>query len=224
MMRPLFSRVCIYLYAVVVAIMIIKDSSIFTYAAVSTTNSPTFDPTVSAAPSVSQRPSHTPTTAPTLKPTRSPTTCPSAAPTITHYPTRAPTAVPTSTPCPISLSELNALEFLYNSTNGPYWNWKKHGAIWKFPASVSDPSAYSWQGLDIVPSSGGGGGGVECEVQQLYLPNYNLSGTIPQQISALTGLTYLDLAVNKLRGQIPSEISELTNLEYLYLYTNSLTG
>ncbi len=50
----------------IVAIMIIRDSSILTYAAIGTSKSPTFDPTVSAAPSVS----HSPTEAPSAKPHR----------------------------------------------------------------------------------------------------------------------------------------------------------
>ena len=160
----------------------------------------TAGPTSSAAPTVS----YAPTFSPTAKPTKSPIAQPTFAPSFTFSPTakpsisHTPTAVPTNTPCPISLAELNALEFLYNSTNGQNWNWTKQGAIWRFPAYVSDPSAYSWQGLKIVVSSGGGGG--QCEVQQLNLQTYNLLGTIPQQISALTGLTYLRLNLNKLKG------------------------
>ncbi len=52
----------------------------------------------------------------------------------------------------------------------------------------------------------------------------SLEGPIPEGISKLTNLTYLDLSYNKHEGPIPEGISNLTNLNYLYLSNNELTG
>jgi hypothetical protein len=59
----------------------------------------------------------------------------------------------------------------------------------------------------------------------LALSHNDLTGSIPQKISALTGLTFLELGVNHLNGTIPPQISALTGLtENFGLVHNSLTG
>ena len=40
----------------------------------------------------------------------------------------------------------------------------------------------------------------------------SLSGSVPTQLSALTGLTQLDLATNSLSGSVPTQLSALTGL------------
>ena len=54
-------------------------------------------------------------------------------------------------------------------------------------------------------------------------PRFKLSGTILAQISALVKLVvrvYRSLEQNELKGSIPSQISLLTGLEYLYAIHN----
>ena len=59
---------------------------------------------------------------------------------------------------------------------------------------------------------------------QLTLINNQLTGTIPSGLGGLTNLTQLQLWGNRLVGAIPSEIGSLTNLQQLHLYDNRLTG
>nr|KYP64472.1 putative LRR receptor-like serine/threonine-protein kinase At4g08850 family [Cajanus cajan] len=51
-----------------------------------------------------------------------------------------------------------------------------------------------------------------------------LRGRIPEEISTLTNLNYLDLSSNCLHGSIPLQLANLTQLKGLFLYNNSLTG
>ncbi|CAI7843322.1 unnamed protein product, partial [Closterium sp. NIES-54] len=54
---------------------------------------------------------------------------------------------------------------------------------------------------------------------------YNsLTGSIPNNISALMALEYLNLWNNNLTGSIPNSISALTALTSLHLSYNQLTG
>ncbi|MDX1994663.1 MAG: S8 family serine peptidase [bacterium] len=69
--------------------------------------------------------------------------------------------------------------------------------------------------------------GVSCfggHVNWLALPNNNLTGTIPPQISLFTDLVGLNLSNNALTGFIPSEIGNLSELTYLELNDNALIG
>jgi len=75
--------------------------------------------------------------------------------------------------------------------------------------------------LDISPKS-----------QNLTLPiiayrwiNANqLTGTIPTELSALTGLSYLSLFENELTSTIPAELAALTGLTRMLLWSNNITG
>eukprot|EP00873_Tetraselmis_striata_P010696 jgi/Tetstr1/430960/TSEL_020715.t1 len=58
----------------------------------------------------------------------------------------------------------------------------------------------------------------------LWLYNNQLTGTVPLQLSTLTGLDYLYLHNNQLTGTVPPQLSTLTGLSSLYLYNNQLTG
>ncbi len=74
----------------------------------------------------------------------------------------------------------------------------------------------TWRGVTI--------GGSPQRVTRLFLYNVGLTGSIPEQIGDLTGLTHLDLGTNRLTGEIPSTIGNLVNLVELTLNGNKLTG
>ena len=61
-------------------------------------------------------------------------------------------------------------------------------------------------------------------LKRLELGGNELSGAIPRQLGNLESLTVLDLAQNSLTGEIPPELGNLRNLEGLALGSNELTG
>lgn len=106
----------------------------------------------------------------------------------------------------IPQTECEALIAFYNSTNGATW---------------SDNS--NW--LDTTSPCGWFG--VTCNnnhVVQLVLPNNQLNGALPEQLSTLTNLQTLSLYVNQLSGSIPPTVGSLTNLISLSLSDNQLSG
>ncbi|TXG54029.1 hypothetical protein EZV62_019285 [Acer yangbiense] len=59
---------------------------------------------------------------------------------------------------------------------------------------------------------------------RLDLSNNNINGTIPQELTQLTQLLYLNLSSNLLSGKIPFTIGGLFNLETLDLSNNNIGG
>jgi Leucine-rich repeat (LRR) protein len=109
----------------------------------------------------------------------------------------------------ISPLERQALQDLYESTDGP--NWIANNG-WEFSDPNSNPCNFF---------------GVECDgshVSILSLSSNRLSGTIPSTIGQLTSLKSLSLGDNELRGTIPSTIGQLSSLTSLYLGDNELIG
>lgn len=147
---------------------------------------------------------------------------PTAAPSVSAAPSLS--AAPSPLPCSISPEELNALESLYNSTDGVNWLWRpsqfKKGTAWAVPAQVSDPCNSNWQGVTCQLTTSVG----ICYVEQLKLSLYNLNGSLPSEIGLLTGLTMLDFANNKLCNSITSQLFTLTKLTYLNISNNNLVG
>ncbi|CAI7810140.1 unnamed protein product, partial [Closterium sp. NIES-53] len=70
--------------------------------------------------------------------------------------------------------------------------------------------------------------GLTCDasgfILSLKLHNYKLAGQIPNSVSNLKMITYLDLASNQLPGSIPATVTALSLLRYFWLYNNTLTG
>ncbi|KAL3700786.1 hypothetical protein R1sor_018808 [Riccia sorocarpa] len=58
----------------------------------------------------------------------------------------------------------------------------------------------------------------------LDLSSRNLTGSIPEEIGALTDLQVLDLNNNALNGEIPSALTSLTQLTFINLTSNYLNG
>ncbi len=104
----------------------------------------------------------------------------------------------------VSVSEKSALVKLYNSTNGANWTSK-----WDLNAPVS-----SWYGVGVQ----------EDKVVSVQLPNNNLVGVLPSEISNLVHLKNLNLYKNAISGMIPSSIGEMKSLETLNLSFNKLSG
>ena len=61
-------------------------------------------------------------------------------------------------------------------------------------------------------------------LKALYLAFNQLTGTIPAELGTMTGLTHLGLMNNRLTGQIPAELRNLTDLRQFALQNNQLTG
>jgi hypothetical protein len=129
--------------------------------------------------------------------------------------------VPGAIPSP----ELNALQALFDATNGASWDWGPvlvDGPEWDFADPDPAPCAEGdeWQGLTCAC----GVGGSNCTVTELVLSGYDLDGYLPAAIGNLTNCIRLNLVANrKLSGTIPS-LDHLTQLRDLYLESNALTG
>jgi len=134
----------------------------------------------------------------------------------------------------ISPLERQALQDLYDSTDGPNWIYY-YG--WDFSNPYANPCDEHWYGVTCsadyhiislglfyktgtIPSTIG----QLSSLQSLYLNSNQLTGTIPSTIGQLSSLQYLYLYSNQLTGTIPSTIGQLSSLYYLYLAYNQLTG
>jgi Leucine-rich repeat (LRR) protein len=106
----------------------------------------------------------------------------------------------------IPLTECQALEALYNSTNGSGWT---HHDGW-----MDTFTPCSWYG--IVCTGG--------HVSSISLDENLLQGTIPAQLENLSELAYLSMFINQLSGGIPTELCNLSNLYWFDLGDNLLSG
>lgn len=106
----------------------------------------------------------------------------------------------------IPQTECEALIALYNNTNGAGWS---DNSNW-----LDTTSPCSWFGVTCSNN----------HIIQLELPNNQLNGTLPQQLSALSNLQILSLYLNQISGPIPPEVGNLTNLIWLLLSDNQLNG
>jgi Leucine-rich repeat (LRR) protein len=104
-----------------------------------------------------------------------------------------------------------ALMSLYASTNGDEW---LNNTGWAEGAQGDDCDLCKWFGVTCTNN----------RVSRLLLDGNNLSGSLPDEIGALSELRHLWLRFNNLTGNIPGSIVELDNLEYLFLSNNALTG
>ena len=100
-----------------------------------------------------------------------------------------------------------ALLALYAATDGSNWT---AGRNWG-----SDAPLGAWQG--VTTAAGG-------RVISLALPDNNLTGILPADLSGLTALTALDLSGNRLRGPLPAKLDRMRALTALDLDGNRLSG
>ncbi|HEY7136957.1 MAG TPA: LamG-like jellyroll fold domain-containing protein [Acidimicrobiia bacterium] len=106
----------------------------------------------------------------------------------------------------IPTSECNALQYLYDTTNGPNWTRQDNWFHTTTPCT--------WYG--IICNNG--------HVFLLGLSNNGLSGTFPPVLDALTDLAGLDLSGNQLSGSLPPGLGNLSALQSLNVSANQLSG
>ena len=111
-------------------------------------------------------------------------------------------------PPPPSSPQREALEALYDATDGPNWTYSTN---WKTPAPLAD-----WEGVVATDADG--------NVTELYLSGNQLSGPLPAALGNLSQLEFLNLDTNQLSGPLPAALGNLSQLEFLYLDTNQLSG
>jgi Leucine-rich repeat (LRR) protein len=120
------------------------------------------------------------------------------------------------------VSEVLALQSLYNATNGTSWDWRssnaEFGLVWNFTdVEEQNPCAHPlWQG--ITCDAGG------SHVLELVLEHYRIRGPLPSDLDQLTELEILNLGYNFLSASLPPSLCSLTRLQALSLDFNELTG
>lgn len=118
--------------------------------------------------------------------------------------------LPAATDCnlvtEIPQTDCEALLDFFNSTNGTEW---KNNTGWNVNNA---PCTTPWHGITCN----------EGRVTRLNLANNNLTGNLPSNLSALTGLWFLYLNKNQLTGSIPN-LDTLENLRVLHLGENQLS-
>jgi len=62
------------------------------------------------------------------------------------------------------------------------------------------------------------------KLKTLFLPNSNLTGSLPAKLEPFRNLTRLYLSSNMLTGPVPLWVGQLTNLAELELSSNNLDG
>ena len=118
----------------------------------------------------------------------------------------------------IPASERAALIALYNSTAGDGWT---DNDGWKTPPLAADGFAQI--------GSEGGWKGVALNIDgntviDIFLPNNNLTGTIPSVLKDLPNLLSLFLSDNSITDAIPAALGQLAKLQYLDMDHNELSG
>lgn len=125
-------------------------------------------------------------------------------------------------------SQIDGLQYLYSSTNGPKWIWPVSNVevAWNFSSvdtNISNPCVSNWSGV-VCGGACYGSFSSTCNIVSLDLGQYNLTGTIPTQIGMLSMLVSLNLRSNSLHSTITNSLFELVQLSHLDLSANSLEG
>jgi hypothetical protein len=128
-------------------------------------------------------------------------------------------------------SQIQALQVLFNSTQGGQWRWKNegiNGPKWSFSSPQADPcndQNMVWQGI-LCSATPNICALDSCQIVSLTLNGYNLTGSLPFEFFVLmSSLTTFEISLSRgLFGTIPSEIGCLSHLGKLSLEINQLTG
>ena len=108
-------------------------------------------------------------------------------------------------------SEYNALVDFYNNLDGDNWsrndNW----------LDTTNYSVGDWHGITVTNNH-------VTEIEFGPYEYYNLNGSLPNSIGALTHLESLTIVTDNLHGEIPLGLFELTQLKTLYISECNLSG
>lgn len=108
------------------------------------------------------------------------------------------------------LKDSLALVAIYNATGGERWLYN-----WKFELPLSEGN---WPGVffDVIDG--------ELRVIDLSLGQFNLEGTIPNEIGWLSKVAKIKMQRNKIYGPMPASMNRLTELTHIYLSVNNISG
>jgi len=134
---------------------------------------------------------------------------------------------------PLRPEDLAELKGLWESTNGPNWNYaslnaclvdygykRLLGSTWDFTGPFADPCHFTGvQCTCLIDTE-------SCEVLVIVVPCAAAGGHLPRDLGStgLARLTQLDMDTHGLTGTIPTSLSNLLQLEYIDFDTNALTG
>ncbi|KAF8028862.1 hypothetical protein BT93_E1512 [Corymbia citriodora subsp. variegata] len=137
------------------------------------------------------------------------------------------------------LSNLEELSLAYNPQLAPsqlprnftalkklrFFSMPQTNLFGRIPETVSDMEALECLNLGANPQTGKIPGSIFAlrNLSQLYVYKTNVSGSIPQAVSA-TKLSGIHLSYNNLTGNIPKDFGKLENLSCLNLECNQLSG
>ncbi|XP_065878371.1 protein STRUBBELIG-RECEPTOR FAMILY 8 [Euphorbia lathyris] len=137
-------------------------------------------------------------------------------------------ALPLFVQCNTDASDVQALQVMYSSLNGPWQltNWKSNGG---------DPCAEAWKGITCEGSavvsiqiSGLGLSGTMgyllsnlMSLRTFDLSDNNIHDTLPYQLPP--NITSLNLARNNFSGNLPYSLSTMASLAYLNVSHNSIS-
>lgn len=130
----------------------------------------------------------------------------------------------------IPVTECQALEALYNDAGGAFWHNKTGWLMAESPCTWHGVSCEAGHvtALDLHDNELSGSIpdelGALSRLRRLSLWRNELAGPIPNALGSLAELQYLNLADNLLTGSLPSALSRLTQLQELIAWTNQLTG
>jgi Leucine-rich repeat (LRR) protein len=125
-----------------------------------------------------------------------------------------PMVISTSSSANIPSTERRALQDLFECTDGAHWNYgsSSAGTHWSFDDHAVNPCTEGWYGVQCSNN----------RITGLILVGSNLIGTIPESLSQLTMLMYLDLGGNLLIG-VPATLCQIESLVRVDLEGNGIT-
>ena len=133
--------------------------------------------------------------------------------------------------CAVPEWEKEALDDLYDSTNGYQWvrndAWLENNICQRYGVSCNSDESHVI-GLKLfynqlqgtLPESMGN----LTYLQTLLLAGNSISGELPQSMNQLTDLTHLDLSDNQLNLSVFAKLNHLTHLSFLAMANNHLSG
>lgn len=134
---------------------------------------------------------------------------------------------------PLVPEDLAELKGLWESTNGPNWNYaslnaclvdygytRLLGGPWNFAGPFVDPCSFTGVTCTCRIDT------ESCQVLEVVVPCAATGGHLPRALGSagLARMTLLDMDTNALTGTIPTSLSNLPQLQYIDFDTNALTG